>query len=195
MTGACALNAGAGRKGRRVVRGGSWNNNRDNARCAYRNRNNPDNSNDNRGFRCVSHAFRCVPAMPRVARRRRASRVDAGRGLREMARPVPGRRLRKAPGEYRMALPPVVARGRRSRQGRPCARIAGGQICERKHGSGRECERKPQMNSRPVTQNTLKRVGSNLFEQVSRISRRIHSMAYRTRTGQYLPRVRFAEKK
>lgn len=34
-----------------VLRGGSWNNNRDNARCAYRNDNNPDNDNDNWG--CV----------------------------------------------------------------------------------------------------------------------------------------------
>jgi hypothetical protein len=42
-----------------VVRGGSWNNNRNNARCAYRNRNEPDNFNNNIGFRLVrSHAFR-----------------------------------------------------------------------------------------------------------------------------------------
>jgi RNA-directed DNA polymerase len=34
-----------------VVRGGAWNNNRDNARCAYRNRNQPDNRNNNLGFR------------------------------------------------------------------------------------------------------------------------------------------------
>ena len=54
--------------------------------------------------------------------------------------------------------------------------------------------RMPRMNSRPVTPNTLKRVGSNLFEQVSRISRRIHSMAYCVRTGQYLSRIRLAEK-
>jgi hypothetical protein len=41
----------------RVLRGGSWNNNRDNARCANRNRNNPDNRNDNIGFRvcCAPH--------------------------------------------------------------------------------------------------------------------------------------------
>jgi formylglycine-generating enzyme required for sulfatase activity len=41
----------------RVLRGGSWNNNRDNARCAYRNHNHPDNRNNNIGFRvvCVSH--------------------------------------------------------------------------------------------------------------------------------------------
>ena len=40
-----------------MVRGGSWNNNRHNARCAYRNDNDPDNRNNNLGFRvlCVSH--------------------------------------------------------------------------------------------------------------------------------------------
>jgi hypothetical protein len=39
-----------------VLRGGSWHNNENNARCAYRNRNNPDNSNNNIGFRVlVSH--------------------------------------------------------------------------------------------------------------------------------------------
>jgi hypothetical protein len=31
----------------RVLRGGSWNNNRNNVRCAVRNRNNPDNFNNN----------------------------------------------------------------------------------------------------------------------------------------------------
>lgn len=35
----------------RVVRGGAWNNNQDNARAAYRNNNNPDNRNNNIGFR------------------------------------------------------------------------------------------------------------------------------------------------
>jgi hypothetical protein len=40
-----------------VVRGGSWNNNQDNARAAYRNHNTPDNRNNNLGFRvvCSSH--------------------------------------------------------------------------------------------------------------------------------------------
>ena len=37
----------------RVLRGGSWNNNQDNARCANRNRNNPNNRNNNIGFRCA----------------------------------------------------------------------------------------------------------------------------------------------
>jgi len=37
----------------RVLRGGSWNNNQDNAQCAVRNRNNPNNRNNNNGFRVV----------------------------------------------------------------------------------------------------------------------------------------------
>jgi formylglycine-generating enzyme required for sulfatase activity len=36
------------------VRGGSWNNNRNNVRCANRNRNTPDNRNNNVGFRCAN---------------------------------------------------------------------------------------------------------------------------------------------
>jgi formylglycine-generating enzyme required for sulfatase activity len=39
------------------VRGGSWNNNQNNARVAIRNNNNPNNSNNNNGFRVVSHDF------------------------------------------------------------------------------------------------------------------------------------------
>ncbi|MBI4756445.1 MAG: SUMF1/EgtB/PvdO family nonheme iron enzyme [Betaproteobacteria bacterium] len=48
----------------RVLRGGSWNNNRDNCRCAARNDNHPDNRNDNRGFRvcCAPHIIRPLPA-------------------------------------------------------------------------------------------------------------------------------------
>jgi len=44
---------------RRVVRGGSWNNPQDNARAAYRNHNDPDNRNNDIGFRvvCSSHMF------------------------------------------------------------------------------------------------------------------------------------------
>jgi hypothetical protein len=45
----------------RVVRGGSWINNQDNARASYRNNNRPDNRNNNIGFRvcCVSHIDPC----------------------------------------------------------------------------------------------------------------------------------------
>lgn len=37
------------------LRGGSWNNNTHNARVSARNDNNPSNSNNNIGFRVVSH--------------------------------------------------------------------------------------------------------------------------------------------
>ncbi len=47
-----------------VLRGGSWNNNRDNARFAYRNDDNPDN--DNNGFRLATRASRS-PEMRRDA--------------------------------------------------------------------------------------------------------------------------------
>lgn len=39
----------------RVLRGGSFNNEAQNVRCAIRNRNNPENRNDNIGFRVASH--------------------------------------------------------------------------------------------------------------------------------------------
>ncbi|OQX06386.1 MAG: hypothetical protein BWK73_30965 [Thiothrix lacustris] len=38
---------------KRVIRGGSWNNNGRNCRSAYRNRNEPDNRNNNSGFRLI----------------------------------------------------------------------------------------------------------------------------------------------
>ncbi|MBM4387760.1 MAG: SUMF1/EgtB/PvdO family nonheme iron enzyme [Deltaproteobacteria bacterium] len=37
-----------------VLRGGSWNNNRENLRASNRNRNNPDERNNNNGFRAAS---------------------------------------------------------------------------------------------------------------------------------------------
>ena len=37
---------------RRVVRGGSWNDNARNVRAAYRNHKQPDERNNNLGFRC-----------------------------------------------------------------------------------------------------------------------------------------------
>jgi iron(II)-dependent oxidoreductase len=51
----------------RVLRGGSWGNDEDLARCACRNRNHPNNWNNNRGVRvAVSHIFLSPPAMLRV---------------------------------------------------------------------------------------------------------------------------------
>jgi hypothetical protein len=57
---------GGGTQSARVLRGGSWNNTRNNARCARRNRNNPNNRNRNNGFRvCCSHICLAVwPEMP-----------------------------------------------------------------------------------------------------------------------------------
>ena len=40
-----------------ILRGGSWNNNEMNARCSNRNRNNPNNYNNNIGFRVVVCTF------------------------------------------------------------------------------------------------------------------------------------------
>ncbi|MCI0576429.1 MAG: hypothetical protein L0332_07455 [Chloroflexi bacterium] len=45
------------------MRGGSWNNNQRKARVSVRHHNNPDNWNNNNGFRLVAHAFRSPPAM------------------------------------------------------------------------------------------------------------------------------------
>ncbi|MCP4211499.1 MAG: SUMF1/EgtB/PvdO family nonheme iron enzyme [Halieaceae bacterium] len=53
------------RSARRVLRGGSFNNTAENVRCAYRNTNNPDNRNNNRGFRVVCATLLCsLPGMP-----------------------------------------------------------------------------------------------------------------------------------
>ena len=45
----------------RVVRGGSWNNEVHNVRCAVRNRNNPYNVNNNQGVRVVCATTLCTP--------------------------------------------------------------------------------------------------------------------------------------
>ena len=68
-----------------MLRGGSWNNNQNNARCANRNRNTPDNRNNNIGFRvAASHGIPPWPEMSRVYGRV----AEAIKG--ELARPVPG---------------------------------------------------------------------------------------------------------
>ena len=66
--------AGRAGKRRRVLRGGSFNNNEDNARASYRNNNTPDNEWNNNGFRCgwgvafhVSPCSTVVRAMRSVA--------------------------------------------------------------------------------------------------------------------------------
>ncbi|MBA3966210.1 MAG: SUMF1/EgtB/PvdO family nonheme iron enzyme [Nitrospirales bacterium] len=49
--------------GRRVVRGGSWNNNQNNAGASYRNNNHPDNRNNNIGFRVVRSSHILCPLL------------------------------------------------------------------------------------------------------------------------------------
>jgi hypothetical protein len=82
-----------------VLRGGSWNNNQENARADYRNDNEPDNRNNNIGFRVVwrshihlrSSRSRQVPAV--TAGGMRVERVG-WRGL------VQSARCEWAPGAY-----------------------------------------------------------------------------------------------
>jgi len=64
--------------GSSTVRGGSWNNNRMNARCAYRNRNVPDNFNNNVGFRLVSHDSEVDRPVNPVIHRMRDEATGAG---------------------------------------------------------------------------------------------------------------------
>ncbi|MEF8713819.1 MAG: SUMF1/EgtB/PvdO family nonheme iron enzyme [Accumulibacter sp.] len=79
-----------------VVRGGSWNNHRDNARCAYRNRNHPGNRNDNLGFRVVLRSSHVLPPLLLV--------------------PPPGGTARRHPRAGRVPEMPVDSR---KRLGRP----------------------------------------------------------------------------
>ena len=62
------------------MRGGSFNNHYDNARCAYRNRNHPDNRNNNIGFRVVLRSPHVLPGLFLVPQScgtaRRYNRVD-----------------------------------------------------------------------------------------------------------------------
>ena len=54
-----------------MLRGGSWNNNARNCRSAYRNRNEPDNRNNNIGFRLAAAPTRTdVPREPAVTQSR-----------------------------------------------------------------------------------------------------------------------------
>jgi hypothetical protein len=52
--------------GQAKERSGSWNNEARNARCAYRNRNNPDDRNNNLGFRALLQ-LSCVELLGRLA--------------------------------------------------------------------------------------------------------------------------------
>jgi hypothetical protein len=69
-----------------VLRGGAFNNNPHNVRCAYRNNNNPDNRNNNIGFRVVVSTL----FAPTGNAARDCTAIVRGRGLKNgEARPWP----------------------------------------------------------------------------------------------------------
>ena len=133
------------------MRGGSWNNNQDNARCAVRNRNQPDNRNNNNGFRvvllCSAHVplalllvpprggmahrdYRpgCVPAMradllKRVCPPRRRKKNSARLVWSAHNEAIPGRRLCRAYTEN------WVRPGRTTRRTRPTQSLQTDFVC------------------------------------------------------------------
>jgi hypothetical protein len=95
--------AGTDPNHRRLLRGGAFNNN-DNVRCAYRNHNEPDNRNNDIGFRVVLSTL----SDSRTARRGSAPlRDEENGGIRSWPRP-PTR-----PGQIAAGPPPGLALGRR----------------------------------------------------------------------------------
>lgn len=60
----------------RVLRGGGWNNNPQNLRSANRNRNQPDNRNNNFGFRLASTIFARADGFTDLSGAHFSSRVD-----------------------------------------------------------------------------------------------------------------------
>jgi hypothetical protein len=81
----------------RVLRGGSWNNNGRNARCANRNGNEPDNRNQNIGFRFAPAQASQVATHDQMIFLSAASRRQKANALRQAGRPsaerLPKRRL------------------------------------------------------------------------------------------------------
>ncbi len=92
----------------RTVRGGSWGSNSGDARCAYRNRNAPDNFNNNIGFRVLSHD------LERLAGKSRWNQKRDGATTLETAPPVPGWPYRFSP-----LLPAHFGQGRGRGWGQP----------------------------------------------------------------------------
>ena len=75
--------------GQAEERSGSWNNGARNVRCAYRNRNNPDNRNDNSGFRALLQLTWLKDFI--VTGQNVVAPRTGGVCRGELARPVPGR--------------------------------------------------------------------------------------------------------
>jgi len=75
----------------RVIRGGSWNNDARNARCAYRNRNDPEDYNTNIGFRVVlSHNFSGLTGNVRYRPSSMEGQMATEVSQEELAQSIPG---------------------------------------------------------------------------------------------------------
>ena len=74
----------ASRYRRGVLRGGSWNNNPENARSANLKRNNPDNRNNNIGFRVL-----CSGGLTKSSRPERIENVAEGGDVRVQSKGMP----------------------------------------------------------------------------------------------------------
>jgi hypothetical protein len=86
-----------------VLRGGSWNNNWNNVRAANRNNNNPDNRNNNIGFRCAGS-----PGAFLEGQVCRVHGRGAGAQREENSRPVPSWALRFAGAQPKKNVPWLV---------------------------------------------------------------------------------------
>ena len=93
-----------------MLRGGAFNNNPENVRCAVRNRNHPNNRNNNIGFRVVLSTLFSVPEL--------FDGVTSPFGPRRMAESVPGRvPLRAGRAHSSDPAPWALALGRGSYHG------------------------------------------------------------------------------
>ena len=102
-----------------VLRGGAFNNESRNAGCAYRNRNNPNNRNDNIGFRVVaSTLFTCRKCGAALAElRRRGTKKNGGAHSRPRARSSPRGHRRRANSNGPWPWMPILAKGQSNLMG------------------------------------------------------------------------------
>ena len=128
-----ALPVGLPERWRRVVRGGSWNNEPENLRSANRNRNNADNRNNNIGFRLAQSAR---AALGRA--RSRSVEGQAGCGAWVSMSPFPGLARRGAPNSTPGMAGPTVSSSRR----KPPVRFvpAGNQATRHRGSAGKDRE-------------------------------------------------------
>jgi hypothetical protein len=121
-----------------VVRGGAFNNHEDNVRAAFRNNNDPNNRNNNVGFRVVcAHIFcgACILAPAGNVTDRSNDGCVAEAWLNDSVQPQKMVRPAAWPvlfgtgsGEYRRATSPLVARSRRERTSPRLAKVGAWQL-------------------------------------------------------------------